>query len=473
MVLCAAAAAKQSASLASLSKMTLEDAFPKDAKTQALALAAARGDVAEIDRLVTAGANVNTVGAYGLTVSAWVAGHPNKAGLRRLLELGADPNKLWAVDEKSGRSLVHWAAAYSGLHGLDYLRMVLRIGKGDPNLESGGVKVRPIECALSFNDRAAFLLLYKAGAKINYRTPSDSYGYSVVQKASYTMGQNYLTVLFCLEHGVDYTISGPESAPGAGNAARNLRDNIQYEFKSGWIAGRPEHPQYMWFWRCVDFLEKRGEKFSYATASGRLIQRPKELETTPAEVAMTDPNLMRAAHFDINLTFTAPVWTELSRTDRDAGVRLKRSGNLIEYAYLPQGERPKGEDAAMHVALLHAPGTALAGAVDFAVKRFATAFGQACAYTTVEDAPDHRILRVVAQSGADGYLYVGKYRDTAVAVRQVWKCADAETAAAYQAKALRSMHMVKMQKGYEYIAPCPDAAAQCGPGCAKAQEAAQ
>jgi hypothetical protein len=466
--------AQQSANLPSLSKMTLEGTFPKNPNMQALALAAAKGDVREIDRLVGAGANVNTAGAYGLTVTAWVAGHPNKDGLRRLLELGADPNKVWAVDGEGGRSLVHWAASSSLRVGLGYLKMVLEIGKGDPNLEAGSDRVRPIECAVQEGQSAPFVLLYKAGAKLNGRAAGAPGRMSLLERAAYGVNGNYRTVLFCLEHGAG-DCTAERGAPDGQRALAGLHESIEKALRNRWIAGRPGHPQYMWFWRTVDFLERHGQTFAYDFPSSRPLERPKQLDRTPVELAMTAPHPWSAAHFEANLLFPGPLSYDADGATYRAQPILKRSGNLIEYTYPPQGTLASGHGAVLQVVFLYAPGTSLPAAADFAKKHFAEAFGLACSFTKLEDAADHQVLRVEAAGapGVGGCLYVGKYKDTIAAVRQTWWSRSAEEAAWYRARALESMQLVTLGKGYASIPPALGSSASCASGCGKPSGGAQ
>jgi ankyrin repeat protein len=177
--------------------MSAADMFPGNPQTQALVRAADRGDIAEIDRLVAAGADVNAVGTYGVTVPAWLLFHPNKAGFRRLLEHGADPNKIYYDGTAEQLSLLHKAAHRASVIGTDYLRMALEIAKGDPNLTPPDGKVRPIAKALRFGNEDAFILLINAGAEIDYK---DKDGHPLVfYAATY---DNFEITLFLLEQGV-------------------------------------------------------------------------------------------------------------------------------------------------------------------------------------------------------------------------------------------------------------------------------
>src|SRR5439155_25844679 len=58
----------------------------------ALAKAAGRGDVKEINRLISEGASVDTVGHHGITPLWWALWAKNYEGFAALLDKGANPN---------------------------------------------------------------------------------------------------------------------------------------------------------------------------------------------------------------------------------------------------------------------------------------------------------------------------------------------------------------------------------------------
>ena len=78
----------------SQSFMDLEQSFPGDPKSQALAVAAERGDAREVRRLMKEeGVDPDTVfSPEGLPLLAWPILTGNPAGLKAMLENGADPN---------------------------------------------------------------------------------------------------------------------------------------------------------------------------------------------------------------------------------------------------------------------------------------------------------------------------------------------------------------------------------------------
>ena len=240
--------------------------FPDDWRIRALAIAASGGDVKEIDRLIAGGVDVNAVGGRGLPAAFWVLFHPNREGFRRLLEHGADPNRFlkytFGRDKREYyKSIVHAATESSKYYGLDCLKLVLEVGRGNPNLSlpDGG---RPIQEAVSVGMEEAFVLLYNAGAEIDY---SDDYD-SLLCYALYA--DNYELALFLLEQGVDYS-----------KKDKNGRDpSSVLSIKASF--GDWEILDNQWFWRCVDFYEKKGMPVEIPGN----IKCPKFLDTTPPNI---------------------------------------------------------------------------------------------------------------------------------------------------------------------------------------------
>jgi len=112
-----------------------EDYFD-DAQVIALCKAIEKNDIAEIDRLVTAGANVNAQGKGKMTPLLWAFPDNKLERFKRLLEHGADPNVMVESDFNtravimSGDSVTHMACAteFPG-----YFEAVFAHG-GDPNM---------------------------------------------------------------------------------------------------------------------------------------------------------------------------------------------------------------------------------------------------------------------------------------------------------------------------------------------------
>ena len=272
--------------------MSAAEMFPDNPQAQALALAAGRGDIEEIDRLVATGADVNALGTYGVAVTEWLLQHPNKAGFRRILEHGADPNKIWFIrydGTEEQLSLLHRSVEKASYIGTDYLRMCLEVGNGDPNLLPPDKRYRPIQMALRLGNEDAFMMLVNAGAELDYK---DKDGHPLVFHAA--ASKNFEITLFLLEQGFDY------SSSNTGGGIKDIRESINIYLGRHNLARDNTVPHYMWFWRCVDFLEKRGMVFDYTPKRNRPpAVKPAVLDTIPPlskstvqRMSLTDSVLM-------------------------------------------------------------------------------------------------------------------------------------------------------------------------------------
>lgn len=140
----------------------IEDHFNGDALR--LAQAAGRGDADEVRRLVERGADPNAVSAQGMPLIVWPLHAQNLAGVRALLDNGADPN-LSATDN-SGRSssgpAIVWAAR---MPDAAYLAAFLDRG-GNPNaVSSDGEPL--IHVAKLANNWDGLKLLVERGADVD------------------------------------------------------------------------------------------------------------------------------------------------------------------------------------------------------------------------------------------------------------------------------------------------------------------
>lgn len=255
-------------------RMSPAEAYPDNSQAQALVKAAIKGNVKEIDRLIEAGADPNAIGTQGITVPGWVLYHPDRDGFRRLLERGADPNKIWYNGETQ-RSLMHLAADRSDRIGVEYLKMCLEIGNGNPNLLTPN-KISPvIGRAVDPGKEEAFAMLYKAGAKL---VPED-----IIRSAA--VSSNFRLVLYILENEL-YKMGTHE---GADKVIKNtIRGHL---YRVTLARDTSVSSQYMWFWRCVDWLEKHGLVFDYTPKEGRMrAVRPAVLDTTPPDILGPEAN---------------------------------------------------------------------------------------------------------------------------------------------------------------------------------------
>jgi ankyrin repeat protein len=164
----------------------------KDAKEVALVEAATGGDAAKVKSVASHGGNVNAVSSEGPSPLLWAIHADNLAGVRALLEAGADPNLR--MDPLDGLTALE--VVISNGHS-EMLRLMLAHG-ADPNLvPSDRAAERSLLATAAFEGYLENVkLLVQAGAEINFR---DEHHQSAVQAA--IDGGHYEVVLYLLEHG--------------------------------------------------------------------------------------------------------------------------------------------------------------------------------------------------------------------------------------------------------------------------------
>lgn len=156
-----------------------------------LARAAAKGDAAQIKRLIQEQkADPNGEGKETITPVFWAMFAKNHVGLQTLLELGGDPNKpMWLSARKDWPKAEHWplikAATWQDLQMMEILL------KAGANPEIGGDDVSALERVASNID--AVKLLVKYGADVNRKTKMGG--------AADAMFGNLDTIIFVLKKG--------------------------------------------------------------------------------------------------------------------------------------------------------------------------------------------------------------------------------------------------------------------------------
>ncbi len=250
-------------------RMSARDMFPNDPQAQALALAAARGDTTEMDRLIAAGADPNATGTYGVTVPAWVLYHPNKAGFRHLLQLGADPNKIWKSNDGNDSSLIHWTVRMTRDIGPGYLQDVIQFGGGDAYLKVGSVGKTPVDLSVAPWLSAALGVFIEHGVSIDYK----GYKSKIPLVMLTSSALNFEATLFLLHRGANYTTKTLYND----NLSLYIQRVITHDEP---FATTPGYYGYMSFWRCVDFLEKHGESFVFTKKT----KRPPLLDQSPPDI---------------------------------------------------------------------------------------------------------------------------------------------------------------------------------------------
>jgi len=166
-----------------------QEAF-NDEGVVSLLHAAKNNDFKEAQRLIDSGVNVNAIGKDGATPLIWMQGMQNLAGMKVLLELGADPNQYATRDV--GYPL--WLAAAGG--NLDALRLLLDHG-ANPNLRHG--TKTPLVMAIIDSHLDCAELLLQRGADINLAAPI-----SALEGAMSTA--QFDNALWVLEHGYTHDL---------------------------------------------------------------------------------------------------------------------------------------------------------------------------------------------------------------------------------------------------------------------------
>ncbi len=416
--------------------MSVREMFKDNPQAQALARAAARGDTKTMDRLVQQGADVNATGAYGVTVPAWLIFHYNEKGLLHLLHLGADPNIIWEDDD----SLIHLATFYASTIGTDFLEILLKEGGANPDLEVGWSHKRPLDWTGSY-DVTAFVPLYNSGADIEFRDwRGDPYIFQVNDRYDY--------VLFLLHEGVDYT---PEFRNGR-NFINVLEDGPMPIWGNKLLT--PDKPQFMWFWRCVDFLEKRGTTFNFEPEVEQL--RPQVLDTSvaPEDVIFTkSPRAIRwkraAYQFDVKLQYPTPYWTHTEASKADYEVFHRRSETFFAYDFVPKNESVENPSKKLSVEFTQSPEE------NFADQRgaFLQSLLESWLVTKVHEGAQGSglyelyHLQSVEPSARQGVLYVGKYKETFVTVLQQSDTADESIMQRIE----KDMNKIIMSEGFKFL----------------------
>lgn len=247
-----------------------------DPQLVALCKAIERADLAEMERLVKAGADVNARGKDSMTPLLW--GYPmGEKVLEKLLELGADPNTQYDSffgtrgEIERGDSLLFMAVKSTGANNTynrekfqNYVDILLKHG-ADPNLIQARLKMPPLWNAIRFNNPETAEKLIKAGANIDFK---DNIGAPLLDLAAGLNSYDVLQVL--LDHGANYCVI--DKSNGLTVAHRLARD--YHLMSSTKVQGKK-------YRKIIDWLEKRG--ISFKRAKGQLEQWQKMDNSDPKE----------------------------------------------------------------------------------------------------------------------------------------------------------------------------------------------
>jgi len=419
----------------SLFDMNVEEMFPGNELAQKLALAAADGDIREIDDLVAKGANVNAIGTRSLPVLVWPLLRKNKAGFRHLLLKGADPNTTW----KTGGTVIHWATVSAPEIGVDFLEMCLSIGSGNPNIKNPITNERPLELALALNNNQAFATLYNAGAVIDY---ADWFGRSFVRLA--TGMSNYEVAYFLLKEGVDYKSKD--------NNGKNIADSINQGLKYWVGAKKLSHPQNIWMWRCINFLEQRGMSFKIQQYN------PRPATITDAPVTLFDDvpkQILRSRSVsihEVSLTYPTPAWAQDQESRRNLQSFFRQKGSNIIYEFIPKGESLNNWNQYQTVTGIYSPNTSYEAFLQAAKDKLVSRCQSDTQMELTEKQADSQLLHVVCDNqDMEGYLFLGKYKNTFVTVYQAWRRTAVKNPEQRRAKVLADMKGIKMEQGFNVV----------------------
>lgn len=180
----------------------LERAFP-DPRAQALAIAAERGDAAEVRRLMQdEGVNPDVIfGGQngGMPLLAWPIYSKSPEGLRAMLAAGADPNAKKSFESQNGGTRFHGNAMVLAAEQKDptYLGILLDHG-GDLDTRNGNGEPLLFHAFIKQNQWRNVQLLVERGADVNANV---SLGRTIVE--IYASRGGFMMVHWLLEHGAD------------------------------------------------------------------------------------------------------------------------------------------------------------------------------------------------------------------------------------------------------------------------------
>lgn len=222
----------------SLAVMDVDEIFP-DPAVQALARAAAKGNLRELNDLAAKGVDVNSKGWENATPLYWAFRQKNKSGFSELLRLGATPN----VRFESGGALMRTIALDDDLF---YLEEALRykvdfkavFSDFGETLLSVVVRVPGLP-----GTHQALDLVLAAGADVNVRMKGGTTPVLSAANAS-----RFDRVIVLLQHGAD---------PGLKN---DRGEDLKSLIEQGKKSLRPNSEQYSWLLKVEQYLESNFKK---------------------------------------------------------------------------------------------------------------------------------------------------------------------------------------------------------------------
>lgn len=214
----------------------------------------------------------------------------------------------------------------------------------------------------------------------------------------------------------------------------------------------PSAPQYMWFWRCVDFVEKRGMKVKIPVGA----QRPAVLDTTPPNITTSPPRKIQLTRgvimHEVSLTYPTPAWAQTVETMDDMTARSKNKPGLIIYEIIPKGENYTTWSRKMTLGAFYGDSVTLERFTEEWIAGLQKESESVLTVRVVEKAADHQLTHLKGEDlDVEMYLYTGRYKDTFVEVSSVWCPSKVQQPEEYSAHVLRDMQKIKMEKGLNVV----------------------
>jgi ankyrin repeat protein len=166
----------------------------QDPNIAELAEAAANGDIRWIDRLISAGANVNSKGRFEYTPVMWAIRTHSLKGFEHLLERGG------RLDMSNNTALSAMSLAAGPAPSAKFLKVALSHG-GNPNFVDSVNGETPMFQAVRSGDVERVAMLIDAGADLNIRAKG---GLTALMVAA--LHFEYHSALLMLQHGADARI---------------------------------------------------------------------------------------------------------------------------------------------------------------------------------------------------------------------------------------------------------------------------
>jgi ankyrin repeat protein len=257
-----------------------------------------------LDRLITAGANIDAQDSEGATILAHAVMRAYPRMVQFLLLAGADPN----VEDNKGRITLHLPVYYGGNSTTEIVQLLLPLTRNVNHRDHDG-NTPLIELVRNDTNLAAVRSLLEAGAAAEIN--AFSLKGTALQNSTWWVTEEMMGVL--LDAGADPNlVKGTNPSPLMGVASVN--------------SGGPE---------LIGLLLSRGANPNYATSDGKtalhvVLESPASSELASVRLLVeygADVNAVWLNYEGIKLTPLALAWSSLlGSRDKDIGAFLLRQG---------------------------------------------------------------------------------------------------------------------------------------------------